>query len=200
MTNLFPRLLCLAFAVVLLAPRLVAAQAPSELEARRKALNDLLAEQWEYQMRTNPVYASMLGDKRWNDKLNDFSEAFIERDLQQTQNFLSRFEAIDTTGFPDQEALNKTLMVRDLKTQLADAHFKPWEMPVTQVGGIHIDTPQLVSVLSFESVKDYDGYIARLKALPVLFGQTEIQMRKGMADRLMPPRRADARGGEPARL
>ncbi len=51
-----------------------AANQPADLEARRKALNDLLHEQWEYTMRTNPIYASILGDKRYNDKLDDFSQ------------------------------------------------------------------------------------------------------------------------------
>ena len=79
-------------------------------------------------------------------------------------------------------------MVRDLKSNLDGARFKPWEMPVTQFGGIHIDAPQLVSVLSFESVKDYEDYIARLNLLPRLFDQTIVQMRNGMADGLMPPK------------
>ncbi|MGB9198522.1 MAG: hypothetical protein WCB53_16495, partial [Terriglobales bacterium] len=46
-----------------------AANPSADLEARRKALNDLLHEQWEYTMRTSPIYASILGDKRWNDQL-----------------------------------------------------------------------------------------------------------------------------------
>lgn len=54
----------------------------SNLDSRRKQLNDLLAERWEYTLRTNPVFASMLGDKRWNDKLNDLSQAFIDHDLE----------------------------------------------------------------------------------------------------------------------
>jgi uncharacterized protein (DUF885 family) len=160
----------------------------SDLDSRRKQLTDLLAEQWEYTMRTNPVWASMLGDKRWNDKLNEFSQAAIDRDLEQAKTFLSRFEAIDTTGFPPQEVLNKKLMVRNLKMDLEGARFKPWETPISQFNGLHIEMPDLVTVLSFESVKDYEDYITRLKAMPLLFDQTEIQMRKGMADGLMNPR------------
>jgi uncharacterized protein (DUF885 family) len=167
---------------------LLFASPQSDLESRRKALNDLLAEQWDYTMRTNPIYASILGDKRWNDKLDDFSQAAIDSDLQETARFKARFEAIDTTGFPEQEELNKALMVRDLKMKLEAAQFKSWEMPVAQNSGVHLELPQLVSVLSFQSVKDYEDYIARLKAMPVLFDQTVIQMRKGMADGLMPPR------------
>lgn len=175
-------------ALTMLIPATLFAASSADLEARRKALNDLLHEQWEYTMRTSPLYASILGDKRYNDKIDDFSQAAIDDNLEQSRRFLARFEAIDTTGFPDQEVLNQQLMVRDLKAGLDGARFKGWEMPVNQFSGIHIDAPQLVSVLSFESVKDYEDYITRLKLLPGLFDQTIIQMRKGMADGLMPPK------------
>jgi uncharacterized protein (DUF885 family) len=182
------RLLICLLAVAMIPAAVAAANPPADLEARRKALNDLLHERWEYTMRTSPLYASILGDKRYNDKLDDFSQQAIDDDLEQTRLFLSRFEAIDTAGFPEQEALNKQLMVRDLKMALEGARFKPWEMPVNQSSGIHIDAPQLVSVLSFENVKDYEDYITRLRLLPVLFDQTIEQMRKGMAAGLMPPK------------
>ena len=182
------RLLICLLGFAMLIPALAAAANPPDLEARRKALNDLLHEQWEYTMRTSPIYASILGDKRYNDKLDDFSQQAIDDNLEQTRRFLDRFEAIDTSGFPEQEALNKQLMVRDLKMGLEGARFKPWEMPVSQFGGIHIDAPQLVSILSFENVKDYEDYIARLRLLPRLFDQTIEQMRKGLAAGLMPPK------------
>jgi uncharacterized protein (DUF885 family) len=154
---------------------------------RVKQLHELLSEQWEYTLRTSPEFASILGDKRYNDKLSDLSQAAIESDLHQTRVFLQKFEAIDTTGFPEQEQLNRDLMVRNLHQQLDNAKFKDWEMPVSQFGGIHIDTPQLVSSLSFSTVKDYEDYIARLKQIPRVFDETTIQMRKGMKDGLMPP-------------
>jgi len=179
---------CLLAVTMLIPAALFAANSPADLETRRKALNDLLHEQWEYTLRTSPIFASILGDKRYNDKLDDFSQAAIDDNLEEARRFLGRFEAIDATGFPDQEVLNKELMVRDLKMNLEGARFKPWEMPVNQFSGIHIDAPQLVSVLSFESVKDYEDYISRLNQMPRLFDQTIIQMRKGMAEGLMPPK------------
>ncbi len=179
---------CLLVLAMFAPTAMSAAHLSNDLEARRKALNDLLHEQWEYTLRTSPIFASILGDKRWNDQLDDLSQAAIDDNLEQSRRFLARFEAIDTTGFPDQEVLNKQLMVRDLRMALEGARFKPWEMPVTQFGGIHIDAPQLVSILSFESVKDYEDYISRLKLLPRAFDQNVVQMRKGMAEGLMPPK------------
>ena len=63
----------------------------------------------------SPEFASILGDKRWNDKLSDASQAAIDADLAKSREFLRRFQAIDTTGFPEQEKLNQELMVRNLK-------------------------------------------------------------------------------------
>jgi uncharacterized protein (DUF885 family) len=165
-----------------------AAQATLSLEARRKVLSDFFTEYWDYQMRTNPLEASARGDKRWNDKLADFSQEFLDKDLLQNKIFLDRLEAIDTSGFPDQEVVSKRILVHDLKTTLEGARFKSWEMAVTQESGPQIEVPGLFTLLSFESVKDYEDYISRLKALPLLFDQTVIQLRKGIADQLMPPR------------
>ena len=187
MPLLTKRICRIVFALLVLSA-LSTAQTVSPLEARRKALNDLLVEQWEYRLRTSPLFASFLGDKRWNDQLDDFSQAAIDKDLQETQIFLTRFEAIDTTGFPKQEILNKRLMVRDLKMQLDEARFKPWEMPVDQQNGVQVFLPQLPTLLSFRSVKDYEDYISRLKQMPRFLDQTIVQMQRGVADKFMPPR------------
>ena len=158
------------------------------VEARVKSLHALLSEQWEYTLRTSPEFASILGDKRYNDKLSDFSQAAIERDIAQSRVFLSKFESVNTTGFPVQEKLNRDLMVRNLRETLEAVKFREWEMPVNQMNGIHIDAPQLVTSLSFATVKDYDDYIARLKQVPRAFREVTIQMRKGMGEGLMQPK------------
>src|SRR6185503_14907223 len=181
-------ILCAAIGAALAQPKSKGAERKLSVDQRVSKLHDLLNQQWEYTLRTSPEFASILGDKRYNDKLSDFSQSAIDEDLRQTRVFLQQFEAIDTAGFPEQEQLNRDLMVRNLRQQLEAAKFKEWEMPVTQFGGVHIDAPQLVSSLSFATVKDYEDYIARLKQVPRVFNETMIQMRNGMRDGLMPPR------------
>ncbi|MGA9208257.1 MAG: DUF885 domain-containing protein [Terriglobales bacterium] len=171
-----------------LLPMVAAAPPAADIEARRKALNALLAEQWEYTLKTSPEFASILGDKRYNDQLSDVSLKFVLDDLEMTRKFLARFEAIDSSGFPEQETLNKALMVRDLRQQLDFAPFKEWEMPVSQMNGPHLQMPQLVALLAFTNVKDYEDYIARLRKFPKVLDDTMDNMRHGMADHLMPPR------------
>lgn len=160
----------------------------SDLESRRKALKDLLAEHWEYTLSHSPEFASILGDKRWNDKLSDLSQKATEADQAKDREFLARFEALDTAGFPEQEALTKTLLVRNFKESIENERFRNWDMPVNQISGIHLNAPQLVALLSFKTVKDYDDYLARLKGFPKQVDDVMDRMRKGMMDGLMPPR------------
>src|SRR5437870_12848492 len=84
----------------------VTAMQSKSVEPRIKELHALLNEQWEYTLRTSPEFASILGDKRYNGRLTDYSQAAIDRDIQQNRVFLKKFEAVDTTGFPEQEKLN----------------------------------------------------------------------------------------------
>jgi uncharacterized protein (DUF885 family) len=175
--------------LILISAALQADAAPADdLQKRRDALKALLAEQWEHVLSTNPEYASTLGDKRWNDKITDYSEAQIERELAKSREFLARFAAIDTAGFPEQEALNKELMVRDLRQEQEGSRFRNWLMPVNQFLGFHLGIPQTVSQLSFTSAKDYHDLAARYRQYPAAFEQVTARMRKGVAAGLMPPK------------
>jgi len=174
---------------LLAAASLSAADRPAgDLEARRQALKSLLDEQWQYTLSTNPEFASILGDKRWNDKSSDTTPAAVARDLAKSAEFLKRFESIDTTGFPEQEELNKRLMVRNLREQQENAPFRSWEMPVNQMSGIHLGAASFPAFLAFDSAKDFDDYIARLRNFPGQMDGVTESMRLGMKDGLMPPK------------
>ncbi|MFC5527197.1 DUF885 domain-containing protein [Rhodanobacter ginsengisoli] len=167
-----------------------AAQAAStaDVATRVKALNALLAEQWQYNLKNSPEFATILGDLRYNDRWSDVSLAHQAADHRATQDFLKRFEAIDTRGFADSDKLNQQLMVRQLKDQLRGYELKLSEMPLDQMSGIHIALAGFVSSIPFHNVKEYDDYLARLKAVPKLFDQVTEVARQGLRDKMMPPK------------
>lgn len=189
-----PLLICLALAgsVTLAAPLQAAPAAQSvakgDVASRVQALNALLAEQWEYTLKNSPEFATILGDLRYNDHWSDVSLAHMRADHQATADFLKRFEAIDTSGFPDSDKLNQQLMVRQLKDSLRSYDLKLYEMPLDQMSGVHIALAGFVSPIPFNSTREYDDYLARLKAVPKLFDQVTAVARQGMADKMMPPK------------
>ncbi|MGZ5443451.1 MAG: DUF885 domain-containing protein [Thermoanaerobaculia bacterium] len=176
-------------AVLLTAPAALAQElSAADLDRRRVALRDLLSEQWEYTLRTSPEFASILGDRRYNDQVSDVSEAAVKADLEMTRRVLRRFESISTVAFSEQERLNRDLMIKNLRDSLEGAKFRNWQMPVNQMSGIHLFAAQLPSLLPFATVKDYDDYVVRLGKFPKMLDDTIANMRKGMAARLMPPK------------
>src|ERR1700761_2665977 len=183
---------CLLAAAATL-PQTLPQQPPAPMSAstpaqREKALNAVFSDYWEQQLKDSPEFASTLGDKRYDDQLSDYSVAGYNAQLQHDRVFLDRLGAIDTDGLPAQEQLSKDLLVRKLVDEQEEARFKPWEMPVSQFRGLHLELPQLVPELSFDTADDYDHYISRLGKIPTAFAQIADGMMTGMEEGREPPK------------
>ncbi len=67
-------ILAVSAALLFAVPAAVFAQAPAaSVEGNRKALNQIFQDYWEDNLAHNPEFASMLGDKRFNDQIRDYS-------------------------------------------------------------------------------------------------------------------------------
>jgi uncharacterized protein (DUF885 family) len=158
------------------------------LDDLRKELKQLIADEWEYEMRESPELATAIGDYRYNDRWSDNSLAHIQQQRQDISKWLARFNAIDTSGFPEQEKLNQSLMVRNLKEELEGMELKTYEMPVNQFFGAHLQLAQFVAVVPFDSTKHYEDYLARLHKVPKLISELIEVLQQGEKDKLLPPR------------
>ncbi|MGC9224008.1 MAG: DUF885 domain-containing protein [Terracidiphilus sp.] len=164
------------------------APVPVSLADRRAALNEVFHDYWEDRLRHDPEFASIIGDKRYNDQTSDYSvQAYNDR-LAREQKFLMRLAVIDPTGLTEQEKLSQELLIRKFEMDQEAAEFKEWEMPINQMGGIYSDYPELAAELSFTTVQDYDDWITRLRALPTAFAQVTENMSIGMEDGRVPPK------------
>jgi uncharacterized protein (DUF885 family) len=166
----------------------VPAAASASLADRQKDLSGLFHDYWEEFLKLNPEFASTIGDKRYNDKISDYSVGAVNDWLARERDYMMRLAAIDPTGFTDQEKTSQDLLMRDLEQDEDAAQFKEWEMPVNQMDGIYATYPQLVTQLSFTTVKDYDDWIARLHAIPRAFAQVTTNMSIGKDDHRVPPK------------
>ena len=164
------------------------AQSLKPIADRVAAQNALFEEQYETDLRNFPERATAYGDYRYNDKLAEYSLAAITQRHQTDQAFLTRLEAIPTTGFSDQDQLSHDLLARVLQQRIADFDLKEYEMPINQQNGIHTSLADLPLSVPFDSVKHYEDYIARLHQVPRVLNQTTEVLRAGMKDKLMPVR------------
>ena len=158
------------------------------LAQRLAAQNALFEEQYQSDLKNFPERATAYGDYRYNDKLTDHSLAAIAERHKTDEDFLARLRAIPTTGFSDQDQLSHDLMARVLEQRIADYDLREYEMPINQQNGIHTGLADLPLAVPFDTVKQYEDYIARLHQIPRVLSQTTEVLRAGMKDKLMPVR------------
>ncbi|MGH9554208.1 MAG: DUF885 domain-containing protein [Terriglobales bacterium] len=152
-----------------------------------RALHDLFAADWDYRMQDDPIDASLLGDRRWNDRWRDVSLEAFERRQKYTHEILDRLKQIDRSRLSPADQLNYDLFRKEYEIDAEQYPFRWYLVPLTQRGGVQT-LNEVGDSLRFETVRDYEDWIARLRALPTLVEQTTALMREGMRQRLVQPK------------
>jgi uncharacterized protein (DUF885 family) len=152
-----------------------------------QALHALFSTEWDYQMEQYPTWASSLGDRRWNDRWSDSSlEAIFKRHDHDIAT-LTQLTKIDRAALSPSDQLNYDLFKKDHENDIEDFQYRWYLLPLNQLGGVHT-VNQLAETLRFDTVHDYENWLARLKALPVRVDQTIALMRLGMKERIILPK------------
>ena len=74
---------------------------------------------------------------------------------------------------------------------LESFQYKQFLAPISQQGGIQTQD-ELASFLTFQTVKDYEDWIARMNVFPVLMDQTLDLMREGNSENITASEDRDA--------
>ena len=147
----------------------------------------LLDEAWEWRLVQSPVFASSLGDRRFNDKWADLSIGAIDARHQQRQDFLDRLTAIDSAGLSANDQLNYDLFRRELHNSIDGHQYKNHLMPINQRGGVQ-SLESTAERLRMQTVKDYEDWLARMAAVPEVIEQTMALQEQGRKSGYMPPK------------
>jgi uncharacterized protein (DUF885 family) len=174
--------------VALLAPLgLLTVDSAFAAKAANAPLLKLFDTVWQEDLADNPIAATQLGDPRYNDKWPDMSvEAF---DRQQKKNYarLQSLLKINREKLDKADQLNYDLFQREIKTRIEEYQFKPW-MFATRT----FDGPQLLAETAefapFNTVRDYDNWIARLNTTGIFVDQWIVLLTQGVTEKLTQPR------------
>lgn len=155
---------------------------PARLEAAEaEDFQTLVDEIWEFDMRENPLFATAAGDHRYNDRLPGVSVADSTRQDAAKQKFFERLQAIDREALSPTDRINYDILTRQLKNGLAEFQFQQHLLPIDQRTGFHIDFAELPKNMPLNSTKDYENFIARLRAFGDYTDGHIALMRAGMA-------------------
>ncbi|WP_010586475.1 DUF885 domain-containing protein [Schlesneria paludicola] len=155
-------------------------------QSATERLQALFDDEWQYQLRESPIEASYLGDKRYNDKWPDVSLGAIKARHEHQRTVLSHLATIDSSKLSDSDRLNVDLFRRQLTIELDEIPFQWYLVPLNQREGIQ-DESSVADAMSFQSVKDFEDWLARLRSFPEYMDQTIALMRAGIAAGMVQP-------------
>ena len=165
----------------------VVALAQASQESAGKRLHQLFDTEWDYTLEHSPEFASELGDRRWNDRWSDESLEAHAQKHQHNQQVLQQVAGIDRNQLSAADQLNYDLFKKDYETSIEGYKFRRFLVPLNQRGGIQTQD-ELADSLRFQTLKDYEDWIARLRSFPTLMDQTIALMREGIKERMVHPK------------
>jgi uncharacterized protein (DUF885 family) len=163
------------------------ADTPPAPNAAAVALHAFFDQEWEYTLTQSPAMASMLGDRRANDRWDDVSLAAIEKRIAHTREALDRLQKIDRGQLNAADQLNYDLFEQQAKLDQEEAKFRGFLIPLTQREGLQL-ADEIADALRFETVKDYEDWITRLRGFGTFADQTMALMKEGARAKIVQPK------------
>jgi uncharacterized protein (DUF885 family) len=170
-------------AYLLLLPTLALAQ---QTDAVRQ-LHALFDSTWERELKEDPESASGYGDKRYNSLWQDVSITATEKRNHLDEQTLKDLSQIPRDELPPQDQLNYDLFGYQYRQRIESRRFKPYLYPISQIGGIQTAS-DITDNLSFDSVKDYEDWVSRLRAFGTYADQTIALLTQGIREHRVQPR------------
>ncbi len=137
-----------------------------EILPQISSLDLLFKEYWDFVLESWPSFATYLGDHRHDDRLEDLSQDEYDKWTFKAEDLLKRLGRISKDSLSAEDRINYDLFSRELNQRIGIARFRPNLLPLNQLGGPHIDLPQLTAFTRFSTVTDYENYAKRIGAFP----------------------------------
>lgn len=154
---------------------------------RGEELDRLYDAEWQRWLREDPLLATSVGDARYNDRWPDLSPAAIAATDAADAAALARLDAVDVSALRPADRLNYDIVRLEFRRRVAAAPFKPHLYDINQQGGIQT-ADETAEIAPFNTVKDYEDWIARLRAFGGYVDQQIALMQTGVREKRTQPR------------
>jgi len=167
----------LVFAAAVLSPLLAFGVAPDA----SANLHDLFDRQWKWALSEYPMFATAVGVHDYDDRLGSVSDSDEERRMARMREFLDEVKAIPREGLSTKDRISAEMFQLDLEEGLESHRFREDQIPLSADWGFHTSLTRLPEEMPFQTIREYENYVARLNAIPKYVDQHIVLMREGLS-------------------
>lgn len=157
-------------------------------DSAAEQLQALFAEEWSFRLAENPLLATSVGVHDFDDRLPSVRRADEARRVEVWRGFLERLAAIDRGQLSEGDLVSYGVFERQLRGFVEEFEFHHDRLPLLVDSGFHIDFARLPGEMPFATAKDYENYIARLRAFPAYMEQHVVLLKDGLEHGMTLPR------------
>jgi len=142
-------------------------------------LQVLLHDHWEHQMQASPLWATMLGDHRFDDRVSDGSAVAVVENRMVRDGFLARAEALpDPESVSDQGTLDLFIFDLEVHQRTDVCEFYQWSLSARN--NALVSWNYLAELHSVDSPADGDNLIARYRGISTAIDNEIATLRLGL--------------------
>src|SRR4051812_35285692 len=151
-------------------------------------LRDLADRYWDARMVASPLFASFLGDHRYDDRADDLSAEAEARQRDTWGQLLTEAEALDSSGFDETEDVTHQLLIRELRDFVTSIDLRLAELASDQMEGVHANLLVMAAQLRAPEPEHAAMAVTRIGALATMLDQAAERFREGLAAGRTPAR------------
>ena len=169
-----------------------AAETDAVASSASAQLNTLVDEYFEKILELNPVYATSLGDLRYNDRYdNDIGKQWLADSLAVDQEYLARVMELDREQLDPSERVTYDVFVFNRKLGIDGAAFPQELLPINQFNSVPASFAEFGSgrsIQPFANAKQYDDFLKRMTGFVVWVDQAIVNMKEGVKTGVVLPK------------
>ena len=160
--------------------------ASAEADENQKFLA-FLEDEWQFELRQSPVYATAMGVKGYETLWRDDSLEAIEVRKSHNEDTINTLKGFKKRNLSKTNQLNLRLFTELAKNELEIGQFNRHLLPFSHRGGIQL-AHENAEVLPLKNSQDYRLWIERLKNLDKRIDQIILLARLGLKESYKPPK------------
>lgn len=142
---------------------------------------------WQTLMERSPTWATSLGDRRFDSRLPDLSDASREAFHRRTRKLLTDARALNPERLDTAARVTRDTLISTLERELSQATCRSWLWGVDQLTGPQVWLPQLPGYHAIRSQIDVSTLLARYRGIDAYLTADRAQLERGLAEGFAAP-------------
>lgn len=143
---------------------------------------------WDSFLAAKPSDATLLGDRRFDDRIEDLSVAAEERLLSTWRELLRQVEALDAERLDPTDRITRGLLRTELTNAVERLEWRPLEMAADQMEGVHAYVLTLAPQTNAPQPENALALVQRYRQFGTMLSQAVARFRDGLAAGRVPAR------------